>query len=43
MENFAEVLKEKTIALGGMVIDSSGDIHDTVKACLLAIERKDLT
>jgi aminoglycoside phosphotransferase (APT) family kinase protein len=38
MENFAQVLKEKTLGLGGKVIDSSGDIHDTVKACLLAIE-----
>ena len=41
MENFANVLREKTIALGGVVIDSSGDIHETVKACLLAIEGKE--
>jgi len=41
MENFAQVLKEKTQALCGTVIDSSGDIHDTVKACLLAIEGTD--
>ena len=41
MENFAKALKEKTIELDGTVIDSSGDIHDTVKACLLAIENKE--
>jgi aminoglycoside phosphotransferase (APT) family kinase protein len=41
MENFANVLKQKTLTLGGTVVDSSGDIHDTIKACLLAIEGKD--
>ncbi len=41
MENFSNYLKEKTVKLGGTVIDSSGDIHDTVKACLSVIEGSD--
>jgi aminoglycoside phosphotransferase (APT) family kinase protein/dephospho-CoA kinase len=34
MENFTNILREKTLACGGVVIDSSGDIYDTVEKCL---------
>lgn len=47
MENFANILQAKTLALGGIVIDSSGDLFDTTEAIIKEIEngtsaRKDI-
>jgi dephospho-CoA kinase len=42
MENFANILKEKTLNCGGVIIDTSGDVHAIVKRCLEEIEDVDL-
>ena len=38
MENFACLLKEKTTILGGVIIDFSKDLLDTIKKCFDEIE-----
>lgn len=38
MENFAMVLRDKTIEYGGAIIDTNRDIHEIVQTCLEEIE-----
>ncbi|MBP9792270.1 MAG: phosphotransferase [Rickettsiales bacterium] len=42
MENFANVLKEKTLNSGGVIIDTSGDVYEIVKRCFEEIDGVDL-